>query len=295
MDLRGSFVAIVTPFRDGRFDEKAYAELIEFQIENGTAGIVPCGTTGESATLTHDEHVEVIEACVKAVRGRVPVIAGSGSNSTREAIHLTRGAKEAGADAALLITPYYNKPPQQGLYEHYKAVAEAVDIPQVVYNCPGRTGVSIAPDTVARLAELPQIVAVKDATGNLDWTTEVRMKTDLTILSGDDTATLPMMAVGAVGVISVTANVMPREVADVCRLVDEGDWAGARAVHEKLFNLTKLLFIESNPVPVKWAAHLMGKIGPEIRLPLSQLAEQHRGPLKAELTRLGALSEPVRR
>jgi 4-hydroxy-tetrahydrodipicolinate synthase len=295
MDLRGSFVAIVTPFRDGRFDEKAYAELIEFQIENGTAGIVPCGTTGESATLTHDEHVEVIEACVKAVRGRVPVIAGSGSNSTREAIHLTRGAKEAGADAALLITPYYNKPPQQGLYEHYKAVAEAVDIPQVVYNCPGRTGVSIAPDTVARLAELPQIVAVKDATGNLDWTTEVRMKTDLTILSGDDTATLPMMAVGAVGVISVTANVMPREVADVCRLVDEGDWAGARAVHEKLFNLTKLLFIESNPVPVKWAAHLMGKIGPEIRLPLSQLAEQHRAGLKAELARLGALSEPVRR
>jgi 4-hydroxy-tetrahydrodipicolinate synthase len=295
MDLRGSSVAIVTPFRDGRFDEKAYAELIEFQIENGTAGIVPCGTTGESATLTHDEHVEVIEACVKAVRGRVPVIAGTGSNSTREAIHLTRAAKEAGADAALLITPYYNKPPQQGLYEHYRAVAEAVDIPQVVYNCPGRTGVSIAPDTLARLAELPQIVAVKDATGNLDWTTEVAMKTELVILSGDDTATLPMMAVGARGVISVTANVMPRDVADLCRLAAEGDWPGARAVHEKLFNLTKLLFIESNPVPVKWAVHLMGKIGPEIRLPLSALGERHRGALHAELVRLGAAAELVRR
>lgn len=291
MDLRGSLVAIVTPFRDGRFDEKAYTELIEFQIENGTSGIVPCGTTGESATLTHGEHVEVIKACVHAVRGRVPVVAGTGSNSTREAIHLTRSAKEAGADAALLITPYYNKPPQQGLYDHYAAVAAAVDLPQVIYNCPGRTGVSIAPDTLARLAELPRVIAVKDATGNLDWTTELRMKTDLTILSGDDTATLPMMAVGAVGVISVTANVMPREVADLCRHVDAGDWAGARAIHERLFNLTKLLFVESNPVPVKWAMHLMGKIGPEIRLPLSQLSEQHREPLHAELARLGAVAE----
>lgn len=291
MDLRGSLVAIVTPFKDGRFDEKAYAELIEFQIENGTAGIVPCGTTGESATLTHAEHVEVIEACVKAVRGRVPVVAGTGSNSTREAIHLTQSAKDCGADAALLITPYYNKPPQQGLFEHYEAVAQAVDIPQVVYNCPGRTGVSIAPDTLARLAEIPQIVAVKDATGNLDWTTEVRMKTDLTILSGDDTATLPMFAVGGVGVISVTANVMPADLSEMCRLVEAGDWAGARAIHQKIFQLTKQLFVESNPVPVKWAVHLMGKIGPEIRLPLSQLSEANRGPLAAELARVGALPE----
>lgn len=295
MEFSGSLVAIVTPFRDGRFDGKAYDELIEFQIENGTSGIVPCGTTGESATLTHGEHVEVIQACVKAVRGRVPVVAGTGSNSTREAIHLTRGAKEAGADAALLITPYYNKPPQQGLFEHYAAVAKAVDIPQIVYNCPGRTGVSITPDTLARLAEIPQIQAVKDATGNLDWTTEVRMKTDLTILSGDDTATLPMMAVGAAGVISVTANVAPAEVAEMCRKVAGGDWAGARALHERLFHLTKMLFAESNPVPVKWAVHLMGKIGPEIRLPLSALGEQHRGPLAAELARLGAVAEPVGR
>lgn len=295
MDFSGSLVAIVTPFRDGRFDEKAYTDLIEFQIENGTSGIVPCGTTGESATLTHGEHIEVIRACVKAVHGRVPVVAGTGSNSTREAIHLTRSAKEAGADAALLITPYYNKPPQQGLFDHYAAVAKAVDIPQVVYNCPGRTGVSISPDTLARLSEIPQIQAVKDATGNLDWTTEVRMKTGLTILSGDDTATLPMMAVGATGVISVTANVVPADVAELCRRASEGDSAGARALHERLFNLTKLLFIESNPVPVKWAVYLMGRIGPEIRLPLSPLSEQHRGPLAAELARLGALSEPVGR
>jgi 4-hydroxy-tetrahydrodipicolinate synthase len=291
MDLRGSLVAIVTPFRDGQFDEKSYADLIEFQIENGTAGIVPCGTTGESATLTHAEHVQVIEACVKAVRGRVPVVAGTGSNSTREAIQLTQSAKDCGADAALLITPYYNKPPQQGLYEHYEAVAQAVDIPQVVYNCPGRTGVSIAPDTLARLERLPQIVAVKDATGDLDWTTEVHMKTGLTILSGDDTATLPMYAVGGVGVISVTANVAPAEMAEICRLAEAGDREGARAIHEKVFQLTKILFIESNPVPVKWAMHLMGKIGPEIRLPLSQLSEQHRGPLAAELARMGVLPE----
>lgn len=291
MELKGSFVAVVTPFRDGNFDEAAFRDLIEFQIENGTNGIVPCGTTGESATLTHDEHQDVIGACVKAVNGRVKVIAGTGSNSTREAILLTQGAKDAGADAALLITPYYNKPTQQGLHDHYQAIAEAVDIPLVVYNCPGRTGGSISPDTLGRLAKLPNIVAVKDATGNTDWTTEVLLRSDLTILSGDDSATLPLMSLGAAGVISVTANVMPREVADLCAAADAGDWSRAREIHNKLFDLTKLLFSESNPIPVKAAMEMLGKIGPEIRAPLSPIGDENRRRLHAEMVRLGLVSD----
>jgi 4-hydroxy-tetrahydrodipicolinate synthase len=289
-NFQGSFVAIVTPFQEGKFDEASFGNLIEFQIENGSDGIVPCGTTGESATLSHAEHAEVIRSCVKAVAGRKPVIAGTGSNSTAEAIGLTREAHQAGADAALLITPYYNKPTQEGLYRHYRAVAEAVDIPQIVYNCPGRTGVSISPDTLARLAELSNIVAVKDATGNPDWTTEVAMKTDLTILSGDDTLTLPFLSIGAVGVISVTANLMPAEVARLCRSARENDWSEARRIHERLFALTKLLFSESNPIPVKAALHLMGKIGPEIRPPLCPMSQPNREKLRAEMVRLGLLS-----
>lgn len=290
MELRGSYVAIVTPFDGGRFDKKSFTDLVEFQIDNGTAGIVPCGTTGESATLNHDEHVEVVRACMEAVRGRVPVIAGTGSNSTAEAIDLTRAAQDLGADAALLITPYYNKPPQQGLFDHYKAVADATDIPLIVYNCPGRTAGSISPDTVARLAELPNIQAVKDASGDLDWTTEVAMKTDLTILSGDDTATLPMIAVGATGVISVVANVMPREMAGLCEAALKGDAAEARRLHELLFTLTKLLFSETSPIPVKTALHLMARIGPELRLPLCPMSEAGAKRLRAELDRLGVLS-----
>ncbi|MBI1785888.1 4-hydroxy-tetrahydrodipicolinate synthase [Candidatus Sumerlaeota bacterium] len=286
-NFKGSYVAIVTPFRDGKFDEKAFHDLIEFQITHGTDGIVPCGTTGESATMTHAEHAEVVKSCIKAVRGRVPVIAGTGSNSTREAIGLTRDAKDAGADAALLITPYYNKPPQQGLYEHYKAIAEAVDIPLIVYNCPGRTGVSITPQTLARLAKISNIVGVKDATANPDWTTEVKKGTDLTILSGDDTLTLPFMSVGAVGVISVTANILPRQVATMCKLALENKWAEARKVHEELYDITKLLFCESNPVPVKAALEMMGKIGPEIRLPLCRMGDANRELLRTELKRLG--------
>ena len=284
-------MALVTPFRDGKFDEAAYRDLIEFHIENGTRGIVPCGTTGESATLSHEEHLEVIASCVDAVKGRVPVVAGTGSNSTAEAVKLTRGAKEAGADAALLITPYYNKPPQQGLYDHYRTVAESVDIDIVVYNCPGRTGVSISPQTLIRLADIPNIVAVKDATGDSDWTTEVAMGTDLVILSGDDTMTLPLMPLGAAGVISVTANVMPREVARLCGLAAGGKWGEAREVHEKLYRLTKLLFIESNPVPVKAALEMMGRIGPELRQPLSVLGDANRALLQEEMTRLGLLPD----
>jgi len=289
MELRGSFVAIATPFDGGRFDKKSFTDLVEFQIENGTAGIVPCGTTGESATLDHDEHVEVVRACMEAARGRVPVIAGTGSNSTAEAITLTRAAQDLGADAALLITPYYNKPPQEGLFEHYMAVANATDIPLVVYNCPGRTTGSISPDTLARLAEHPNIQAVKDATGDLDWTTEVAMKTDLTILSGDDTATLPTMAIGATGVISVVANLMPAENARMCEAALKGDATEARRLHELLFALTKLLFSETSPIPVKTALHMMGRIGPELRLPLCAMTEGGAEKLKAELDRLGLL------
>ncbi len=291
MDLRGSFVAIVTPFRGGRFDRQAFERLIDFQIRGGTNGIVPCGTTGESATLTHEEHEEVIAACVAAVRGRVPVLAGTGSNSTAEAIRLTRAAKAAGAEAALLITPYYNKPPQQGLYDHYCAIAEAVDLPLVVYNCPGRTGVSISPETLARLAEHPRIIGVKDATGDPDWTTEVSMIEGLQILSGDDSRTLPLMAVGAAGVISVTANVAPAEVAQLCEAALMGRWEEARRLHRHLYRLTKLLFVESNPVPVKAAVEMMGMIGPEIRPPLSRLAEKNRAALAREMTRLGLLAD----
>lgn len=292
LELKGSFVAIVTPFRDGKFDAEAFKRLVEFQIENGTAGIVPCGTTGESATLSHDEHLEVITACVKAVKGRVPVIAGTGSNSTSEAIHLTKGAKQAGADGALLITPYYNKPPQEGLYQHYKAVAEAVDLPLVIYNCPGRTGVSITAATLARLSELPTVVAIKDATGDPDWTTEVAIACPgLVNLSGDDARTLPLMALGAKGAISVTANVAPRQAADLCNLALAGKWDEARKVHEQLYRLTKTLFIESNPVPVKAAVEMMGKIGPEIRLPLSRIGDANRKVLREEMTRLGLLGD----
>ncbi len=289
VQFRGSYVAIVTPFKNGEFDEKAFHDLIEFQIAGGTDGIVPCGTTGESATLDHAEHAEVVRSCIKAVGGRVPVIAGTGSNSTAEAISLTRDAKEAGADAALLITPYYNKPPQQGLYEHYKSVAEAVDIPIIVYNCPGRTGVSITPQTLIRLSSVPGIVGVKDATGNTDWTTEVAKGCNLTILSGDDTLTLPFMSVGAVGVISVTANILPAEVSSLCKLALENKWAEARKVHEKIYDITKLLFIESNPVPVKAALEMMGKIGPELRQPLCAMGTANRELLRAEMKKLGLL------
>lgn len=290
MDLKGSYVAIVTPFRDGKLDEKAYRELIEFQIAGGTDGIVPCGTTGESATLDHDEHARVVRLCVEAVAGRVPVLAGTGSNSTAEAVTLTRDAKSAGADGALLITPYYNKPTQEGLYRHYRAVAEATDLPIVVYNCPGRTGGSIDPKTLGRLAEIPNIAGVKDATGNLDWTTETTLEAPrLAILSGDDTMTIAHMVVGARGVISVTANIAPRQVSDLCRHALAGRWEEALAKHRETFRLTRLLFSESNPIPVKAALAMAGRIAEELRLPLSPMGAETRERLRAELLRMGLL------
>lgn len=281
----GSLVAIVTPFRKGKVDEQAFASLIEWQIASGTNGIVPCGTTGESATLSHEEHNRVIELTVEIVRRRVPVIAGTGSNSTEEAITLTRHAKQAGADGALLITPYYNKPTQEGLYRHYKAVAEAVDMPLVLYNIPGRTGVNMLPATIARLSAIHTIVGVKEGSGSVQQASDiVQMCGDrLTVLAGDDSLTLPMMAVGGKGVITVTANILPREMADLVKFFAEGNIAHARQIHFKLSPLFAALFYETNPIPVKEALGMMGKIDPELRLPLCPMAPDTREKLTRAL------------
>ena len=277
----GSIVAIVTPFRNGKVDERAFGDLIEWQIANGTNGIVPCGTTGESATLTHDEHHRVIRLSVEVVKGRVPVIAGTGSNSTDEAISLTRHAKEAGADGALLITPYYNKPTQEGLYRHYKAVAEAVDIPLVLYNIPSRTGVNMLPATVARLAVMKSIVGVKEGSGSVQQASDIAQACGdrLTVLAGDDALTLPMMAVGAKGVITVTANIMPKEMSQLVASFQAGRIDEARRIHFLLSPLFAALFFETNPIPVKEAMGMMGKIDPELRLPLCAMSADNRSQL----------------
>ena len=277
----GSLVAIVTPFRKGKVDERALADLIEWQIASGTNGIVPCGTTGESATLSHDEHNRVIELTVEVVRRRVPVVAGTGSNSTDEAIALTKHAKQAGADGALLITPYYNKPTQEGLYRHYRAVAEAVDIPLVLYNIPGRTGVNMLPATIARLTTFRTIVGIKEGSGSVQQASDlVQMCGNcLTVLAGDDALTLPMMAVGGKGVITVTANIMPAEMASLVKAFSEGKIDEARRIHFKLSPLFAALFFETNPIPVKEALSLMGKIDPELRLPLCPMANDTREKL----------------
>ncbi|MCX7625036.1 MAG: 4-hydroxy-tetrahydrodipicolinate synthase [Candidatus Sumerlaeaceae bacterium] len=289
MNLRGSMCAIVTPFRDGKVDERAFAALIEKQISEGTSAIVPCGTTGESATLTHEEHHRVVDLAIKYVNKRVPVIAGTGSNSTAEAISLTRHAKEAGADAALLITPYYNRPTQEGLYAHYMAVADAVDIPQLVYNVPSRTGVSIAPETVARLAKHPNIVAIKEASGSTDYVSQLASLCDITILSGNDSMTLPLMALGAKGVISVVANVAPRQMSELVNAALNGRWDEAQRLHFELYELMDVLFCETNPIPVKAALAMMNLISPEIRLPLTQLSEKNMPRIRAALARLNLL------
>jgi 4-hydroxy-tetrahydrodipicolinate synthase len=277
----GSIVAIVTPFRNGKLDERAFGDLIEWQIANGTNGIVPCGTTGESATLTHDEHHRVVRLTVEVAKGRVPVIAGTGSNSTDEAISLTRHAKDAGADGALLITPYYNKPTQEGLYRHYKAVAEAVDMPLVLYNIPGRTGVNMLPATVARLAVMKNIVGIKEGSGSVQQASDIAQACGdrLTVLSGDDPLTLPMMAVGAKGVITVTANVMPKEMAQLVASFQAGRIDEARRIHFALSALFAALFYETNPIPVKEALGMMGKIDPELRLPMCAMSADNRNQL----------------
>lgn len=283
--FKGSIVAIVTPFKKGKIDEEAFRRLLEFQVENGTSAIVPCGTTGESATLSMEEHGRVIDIAVEAVNKRVPVIAGTGGNSTDEAIELTRHAKKAGADASLQVTPYYNKPTQEGLYQHFKAIAEAVSFPQVLYNVPGRTGVNMLPETVARLAELPEVVAIKEASANLVQMADIvkRAGDKITLLSGDDNVTLPVLSVGGKGVISVIANIVPRDNAEMLRAWEEGDADRARELFLKLFPLCQAMFYETNPIPVKTSVALMGKIDLEFRLPLCPMAQNNLERLKGVL------------
>ena len=287
----GSLVAIVTPFSNGKFDEKAMAELIEFHIKHGTNGIVPCGTTGESATLTSEEHERVVAVTVEIVRKRIPVIAGTGSNSTEEAIIFTKHAKAVGADGALLITPYYNKPTQEGLFAHFEAVAKAVDIPQILYNIPGRTGINMLPTTTARLSQISSIVGIKEGSGSLQQVSEIihGSKKGFLVLSGDDPLTLPMMALGGKGVITVTANVAPTEMADMVSAALDGDYDQARTFHYKLTPLFSALFLETNPIPVKAALAMMGKISEEVRLPLTPLADEYRPKLKEALQQAGIL------
>ena len=293
--LRGSMVALVTPFRDDHLDEAALKRLIEFHIQAGTSALVPCGTTGESATLSHQEHERVIELVVEASRGRIPVIAGTGSNNTREAIRLTAYAKRVGADAVLLISPYYNRPTQRGLYLHFKAIAEAVGIPLILYNIASRTGVNIEPETFAKLsADVPNIVAVKEASGNLEQMSRILQLTNhrLTLLSGDDALTLPVLAIGGTGVISVVANLVPQEMAAMIQAVEQGRRQDALRHHEKLLPLVKALFLETNPIPIKTAMGILGMIRPELRLPLCAMEGVHLETLTAALAAYGLRRAP---
>ena len=285
-------VAVVTPFRDGKVDFTALDVLVERQIVAGQKAIVPCGSTGESATLTHDEHAQVIEAVVAKADGRVSVIAGTGSNATAEAIDLTRAAESAGADGALLISPYYNKPTQDGIYEHYRAVAEAVQIPLITYNIPGRTGSTIETSTLLRLSDIDNIVAVKEATGSLDRVMDVvaACGDKLAVLSGDDPLTLPMISLGAVGLISTTANVAPREIAELTELALDGRTAEASALHYRLLPLMRALFLETNPIPVKAAVAMLGLCEDELRLPLLTMSAEPRAILLSAMERAGVAS-----
>lgn len=290
--FRGSMVALVTPFADNRVDEPRLKALVDFQIQNGTQVLVPCGTTGEAATLSMEEHRRVIELTVAAAAGRVPVVAGTGSNNTVEAIHLTRAAKAAGADGALLIAPYYNKPTQEGLYRHFMAVAEATDFPFILYNIQSRTAVNVLPETIARVArDCPRLVGVKEASGNLEQISSLHslLGDRVPILSGDDALTLPIMAAGGAGVISVIANIAPRQTADVVVACAAGDYAKARGLHERMLPLVKALFLETSPAPVKAAMTWLGLCGPELRLPLVEIGEAAAKKLRAEMEAYGLL------
>ena len=290
--FKGSLVALITPFKDGAVDEERLRQLVEFQIENGTDGIVPCGTTGEASTLDYDEHMNVIDIVIQQTNKRVPVMAGTGSNSTAEAIELTRKAKNLGADGVLLVTPYYNKPTQEGLYRHFKAIADSVAIPQVLYNVPGRSGVNMLPQTVARLADHDAIVAIKEASGSMQQVSEVLdlCGDRLDVLSGDDFITFPVMACGGKGVISVVANIMPREVAALVDSFNNGDMAEARRLHLHLLKISNAMFIETNPTPVKTAAALMGMCRDELRLPLAPLSDANRAELSSVMKLYGLIA-----
>jgi len=287
--FEGVLTALVTPFRDGEIDEGALREAVEAQIGAGVDGLVPCGSTGESATLSHAEHRRVVEIVVAAARGRVPVVAGTGSNNTREAIELTLHAKEAGADGALLISPYYNKPTQEGIFLHYAEIAQRTAFPLLPYNIPGRTASNLLPRTVARLADLEQVVGIKEACGDLAQIAEVVecCPDDFDVLSGDDALTLPILAVGGRGVISTTANVAPSEMVALVRAFRAGDVDSARREHQRLLPLFDVLFCETNPIPLKAALEMLGAIGPEIRLPLTPLGEANRERLGVVLKEMG--------
>ena len=286
----GAMVALITPFQDGEIDFQTLEELIEFQLNNGIDAFVPVGTTGESPTLSHDEHKQVIERITDLVDGQVPVIAGAGSNSTAEAIELATFAKQVGADATLQVTPYYNKPTQEGFYQHFKAIAEEVDLPIVLYNIPGRCGAGMTPETIARLAEIENIVAIKEATGSLDQASEIAIQCDITIISGDDSLTLPLASVGGKGVISVAANIVPTDVKAMTDLILEGDFASARQWHNKLFTLCKnMLTLATNPIPIKAAMAMLNMAPEELRLPMTPLEESKKAILRLTLINYGLL------
>jgi 4-hydroxy-tetrahydrodipicolinate synthase len=290
--FQGSIVALVTPFRGGTVDEAKLKELVEMHVTQGTDGIVPCGTTGESPTLSHDEHRRVVEIVIEAARGRLHVIAGTGSNATSEAISLTAHAKKAGATGALVVNPYYNKPTQEGLYRHFRAVADAVDIPILAYNIVSRTAINVETDTLVRLVkDCPNIVGVKEASGSLDQMTQVILACgpDFSVLSGDDNLTLPLMSVGGRGVISVIANIVPRETAEMTHAALAGDWKLARELHLKLFPLARAAFMETNPIPVKEAMGMMGMLEPEFRLPMCPMGAANRERLRAVLVQHGLI------
>jgi len=291
MTFKGPMVALVTPFSKDKIDEAKIKELVEFHIKNGTKAIIPCGTTGESATLSYEEHDRVIELVIKAANKRIPVIAGTGSNNTKEAIRLTRHAKDAGADASLLISPYYNRPTQQGLYLHFKAIAEAVDIPIIVYNIASRTGVNIEPETMQELAKIKNIIGVKESSGNLDQMSRIVQLCGekFALISGDDSLTLPIMSIGGVGIISVVANIVPADVAELVNAVLKGDLQKAKKMHYKLLPLIKAMFIETNPIPVKTAMGLLGMIEPQLRLPMCNMKEENLAKLKKALKDYGLL------
>ena len=290
--FKGSMVALVTPFKDGTVDDEGLRKLVEFQISNGTDVLCPCGTTGESATLSLEEHERVIQITIESAAGRAPVMAGTGSNNTEEAIRLSRHAKKAGATGCLLITPYYNRPTQEGLYLHFKKVAGAVDIPIVLYNVPGRTGVNMLPETIERLAKIPTILGIKEASGSLEQVSQIinRCGEDFAVISGDDANTLPMMAVGGVGAISVTANIAPALCASMIRAVQAGDWAGARRIHHRLLPLHNAMFLQTNPIPVKTAIGMMGIVSDEVRLPLCPMPDDLNAKLKGILQQYALLN-----
>lgn len=290
--FKGSMVALITPFRGEAVDEKAFQKFVDWQIEQGTHAVIPCGTTGESPTLSHAEHNRVVELCVEVAKGRVPVIAGTGSNSTAEAIALTRHAKAAGADAALIVTPYYNKPTQEGLYLHYKAIHDAVDLPIIIYNIPGRCVVDMSVATMARLAKLPNVVGVKDATNDLTrpLRTRAAIGRDFAMLSGEDATVLSFLAQGGDGCISVTANIAPRACADMHEAWQRGDAAGAMTINARLAPLHDALFVETSPAPVKYAASLLDRSSPEVRLPLAPLSAVGQDAVRMAMRQAGILN-----